>query len=318
MRAVLAGYGRFGRLYAARAAAAGIDVLGVVELAAVHDEVRAAGLRPFDSLREAIDVTHPALVIVATPPAHHATLAVEALSRYCDVMLAKPGALSIDEAERITTTAWEKRRRVVVDYTPMNAPAWQHLRSVPWPDGIITVRIVRRGVQAYQECGALWDLAPHDIALALDLDSDDYVKRVHARGWWYPAYDEPVGAYLHLTHASGRITRIEVDWMAAADERRVEIVEHERMHVWDQLTDAVGWTRRGYRCDDKGVVRGLWNLDLQPAPLPPRADDNVTRALRRATGDADDCLQLLAVTRILADAEASLYRADSEGLRVFA
>ena len=88
-RVVLCGFGRFGRVYAQRAQEhLALDVVGVVELAAVHDAVRAAGFRPFDSLGEALDVTHPQLVVVATPPANHAALAVEALQRYVDVMLA--------------------------------------------------------------------------------------------------------------------------------------------------------------------------------------------------------------------------------------
>lgn len=307
-RVVLCGYGRFGRVYAQRTIEhPDLELVGVVEVAAVHDAVRDAGLRPFDTLTEALDVTHASMVIVATPPALHARLAIEALQRYCDVMLAKPGALGIDEAERIAAVAWEHYRRVVVDYTPTQSPAWARLRSTPWNDGILTVRMVRRGVQAYQACGALWDLAPHDVALALELDSADRVVDVAARAWWYPDFDEPVGAWMHLAHASGRVTRIEVDWMAAVTERRVEVVEHERMHVWDQITDEVGWTRRGYRCDDKGGVVGVWDLDAQLHPTTSGGVDNVTRALSRAVGGADDTERLLEITRILEAAEASIY-----------
>lgn len=306
-RVVLCGFGRFGRVYAQRSQEhSALDVVGVVELAAVHDAVRAAGFRPFDSLGEALDVTHPQLVVVATPPANHAALAVEALQRYVDVMLAKPGALGVDEADRVCSAAWERGRRVVVDWTPMWSASWQRLRAVPWPDGILSVRMVRRGVQAYQDCGVLWDLAPHDVALALDLMPDDRVVDVGAHAWWYPGYDEPVGAWVMLTHASGRTTRIEVDWMAATTERRVEIVEHERMHVWDQLTDMVGWTRRGYRCDDKGVVRGVWDLEPQlHASLQP--EDNITRALSRAVSGVDDSERFREVVRILEAAEVAIY-----------
>ena len=306
-RVVLCGFGRFGRVYAQRAHEhPALEVVGVVELGVVQDAVRAAGFRPFDSLREALDVTHPQLVVVATPPATHAVLAVEALQRHVDVMLAKPGAVGVDEADRVCAAAWQRGRRVVVDWTPMWSASWQRLRGVPWQDGILSVRMVRRGVQAYQDCGVLWDLAPHDVALALDLMPDDRVVDVAAHAWWYPAFDEPVGAWVMLTHASGRTTRIEVDWMAAATERRVEVVEHERMHVWDQLADTVGWTRRGYRCDDKGVVRGVWDLEPQlHAPIQP--DDNITRALSRAIGGADDSDRFREVVRILEAAETAIY-----------
>jgi predicted dehydrogenase len=315
IRVVLCGYGRFGRVYARRVQEhPDLELVGVVEVGAVQDAVRAAGLRPFDTLSEAIDTVHARLVIVATPPAMHAVLGIYALNRHCDVLLAKPGALGIDQADRITATAWQRHRSVVVDYTPTMSPAWAQIRALPWSDGILTVRMVRRGVQAYQDCGALWDLAPHDVALALELMPEDRVVGVTARAWWYPACDEPVGAWLHLTHQSGRTTRIEVDWMAAATERRVEIVEHERMVVWDQMADTWGWTRRGYRCDDRGDVRGVWDLEPQLSGVV-GGPDHVTRALSRVVrvigGEADDSHRLLEVTRILDRAEESIYSDDA-------
>lgn len=307
-RIVVCGYGRFGRIYADRARAlGGVEVVGVVEVPSMLDRVREDELRPFDSLREALDVAHPSLVVVATPPDQHARLAIEALQRHVNVMLAKPGALGLDEAERITACAWRYQRRLVVDYTPLRAPAWARLRSERWADGILTMRLVRRGVQRYQACGALWDLAPHDVAMAVDLDASDRVVDVAARAWWYPDFDEPVGAFVHLQHASGRTTRIEVDWMAAADERRVEVVEYDRMHVWDQLSDAYGWTRRGYRSDDQGRVVGLWDLEPTLTPMPRDGRDNVTRSLERAIRGVDDTELFREVTRILDQAEASLY-----------
>lgn len=281
-RVVLCGAGRFGSVYLRRALEhPDLDVTGVVELADQHDAVRALGVRPFDTLTEAIDVTHPHLVIVATPPAKHAILGIYALNRFCHVMLAKPGALGIDQAERLVSTAYERGRTLTVDYTPTESPVWQRIcdeHAAP----IVTVRMVRRARQAYQDCGVLWDLAPHDVALALSLNPTDTVTSVTARGWWTHDGDEPVGAYLVLTHASGRSTRIEVEWTAATPERRVEIIEPDGHTVWDQLAD------------------------------PPATPDNVTRALDRALrivrGDADDDThRLLAVTRILEQAERSLY-----------
>lgn len=289
IRVIVCGFGRFGRIYAQRAAEhPDLEVVGVVEVGGVMGAVRAAGFRPFGNLSEAITVAHPRLVVVATPPALHARLAIEALRRHVDVMLAKPGAVGIDEAERITTTAWQMGRRVVVDYTPTESLEWQALRARDYPGGIVTVRMTRRGQQTYQDCGALWDLAPHDVALALELQPDDAVDAVVARGWWYPDLDEPVGAWIHLTHASGRTTRIEIDWTAATTERRVEIIEPNHAHVWDQLADR------------------------------PTQPDNVTRAYDRAIralrGGTDDTHRLLEVTRILEAAESSLYAAEGMNL----
>lgn len=306
---ILAGYGRFGRVYADRIdESLDLDLVAVVDVD--EDAARDDGLEVYPTISAALAETPARLVVIATPPAYHAGLAVEALESGLDVLLAKPGALGLDDTVRVATTAWNLGRLVFVDYTPTESPAWRSLRLTPFPDGILTARFVRRGVAAYQDAGALWDLAPHDVALAVDLDPDDKVRSVIATAWNYPDYDEPVGANLHLTHVSGRTTRIEVDWMAAATERRVEVVEYERMHVWDQLTDAYGWTRRGYRSDDRGRVIGLWDLEVSPTRFLPVAD-NVSRALARVvrgleTRD-DDTGRYLEVMRILEAAEQSLY-----------
>lgn len=312
MRVVVCGFGRFGRLYAERASEhAGMDVAGVVELGAMMDEVRAAGYRAFDSLGEAISTAHPQLVIVATPPEHHALLGIYALQRYCNVMMAKPGALSLDEAERVATTAWHRRRALIVDWTPLHSQQWRHVKSLVGSPPL-TMRMVRRGRHYPQPCGALWDLAPHDIAMALDIDPADAVRSVWACGWWLPQSDEPRGAWLLLKHRSGRTTRIEVDWISPITERRVEILDYETSIVWNQLNDTIG----------QHVVSQTahWYSALADPEMyyMPSTTDNISSSLDRAqriitTHEADDSERYLNVVRILDQAERSMYDNDEEG-----
>jgi predicted dehydrogenase len=299
MRVVLCGFGRFGRFYAQRVVEhSDMELVGVVEVGGMLDEVRLAGHTAFGALGEAISATHPHLVIVATPPEHHALLGIYALQRFCDVLMAKPGALGLDQAERLATTAWQRHRLLFVDYTPRVSAAWQAVRDATGDDEVVTARLVRRGMHTLQECGALWDLAPHDVALALDLQPDDEVVRVSARGWWNDPAEQPVGAWLHLEHGSGRATRIEVDWVSAITERRVEIVQRECLIVWDQIADTVS-------ISDKP--------DAKPIPID-QDNDNVTRALDKVIAQrkaaADDSHTFLNVMRVLEQAEASMYATD--------
>jgi predicted dehydrogenase len=278
-RAVLVGFGRFGRVYAKRAAAAGIEIVGVVDDSyEALEDARTEGFVGFVTLRGAFDATRPSLVIVSTPPSFHAVLAVEALVRGADVLLAKPGALSRDEAERVATTAWNLHRRIVVDYTPLMSPEWENLKRLA--DSVASARFSRRSSGRYQDCGALWDLAPHDVALALNLDPRDGVVSVSARAWRDPSVAEPVGAFIFLEHESGRSTRIEVDWSAAVPERTVEILSKDSTLFWDQSLEATS------------------------------GEDNVTRALRRATlPDVDDSDLYLEVVRILEEADTDITKA---------
>lgn len=284
IRALVCGYGRFGRVYAQRVDQhEGMRLVGVVDSSPAAQAVALTNGRDvFTSFESALRYGVPDLVVIATPPLEHARLAVEAMTAGVDVMLAKPGAVGMDDADTICTVAWTKGRRVVVDYTPTESPEWAGVLRQTNGERIVTARFTRRGWVARQECGALWDLAPHDVALALQLRPADRVMRVTARGWWH-GDGEPVGAWLHLEHTSGRVTRIEVDWLGVQAERRVEVITDQRTHVWDQLLERVGYP------------------------------DNITRALDRALlvlrGAPDDTDRLREVTRILSMAEHSIYTA---------
>lgn len=282
-RVLLCGFGRFGAgAYARRVLEHDdLDLVGVVELPAAFERVRAAGLRPFDTLREALDVTRPRLVLVATTPESHALLATEALTRHCDVILAKPGALNLDEATRIATTAWRLGRRVFVDYTPLESAGWRDLVSKVTGE-IVTARFVRRGPASLQACGALWDLAPHDVALAVNLNPTDKVVAVTASAWHFDGLDEPAGAFIHLAHYSGRTSRIEVDWLAPYPERRVEVLDESGVLAWDAIADADD------RRDDVSLML-----------------DRVVRGIR--TWGDDDSGRFLEVTRIIEAAEISMH-----------
>lgn len=283
IRALVCGYGRFGRLYAERVNAhAELELVGVADpalgrISALHD-----GTPARSSLAEALEELRPALVIVAAPPLEHAALAVMAMEAGADVMLAKPGAVGMDDADTICAVAWSRGRRVVVDYTPTESPEWAGLLRQTMSERIITARLTRRGWARPQECGALWDLAPHDVALALALRPLDRVVGVSASAWWYAELEEPAGASIHVCHNSGRTTRIEVDWLGVVPERRVEVVTESRTFVWDQLAEKIG------------------------------TPDNLTRALDRTLGALrgapDDTDRLREVTRILELAEHDIYR----------
>lgn len=281
-RVVLCGAGRFGMVYLRRILEhSTLKLAGVVELEEQHATLRSLRVSPFLTLSDAIDEVAPDLVLVATPPEKHAVLGAYALNRGCHVMMAKPGALGIDQAEQLVATAYERERTLSVDYTPTESPTWKRIVEQADQGRIETVRMTRRARDRFQPCGALWDLAPHDVALALSLQPRDAVERVSARGWWVTTSDEAVGAYLVLEHASGRATRIEVEWTAVEAERRVEIVTPSGSLVWDQLAEPIG------------------------------KPDNVTRALDRAVRNIksgeDDAERFLQVMRILDDAERSMY-----------
>jgi len=299
IQTLLVGYGRFGKVYARRLAEhRAYHLAGVVELGSMLDEIRAAELRGFTDLTEAIDTTHPRLVVIATPPEEHARLGTYALQRFCHVLMAKPGALGIDQAEQLSSIAWQRQRLLMVDYTPLMAEGWTQVQKAAAGRHILSAKFVRKGQHRHQPCSVLYDLAPHDVALALDLEPINFVTDIEAMGTFDDTQQSMSSAHIHLTHSSGRTTCIDVDWDSPTTERTVEITQPGRVIKWDQIADTIGVSHD----QDPFMQPVNATTDAVTARL-----DHVARNLELQT--SDDSQRLLDVTRILDMAEHSIYAA---------
>lgn len=73
-----------------------------------------AGIPCFADLNQALHQTHPTLVRIATPPATHASIALQALEYGADVYIEKIMTLSVEEARRVLTSASAVGRKVFV------------------------------------------------------------------------------------------------------------------------------------------------------------------------------------------------------------
>lgn len=112
-------------------------------------------------------------VIVAAPPAVHGELAIAALELGFDVLVEKPLALSFAEATSVMDLADELGRVVMVDHTFLHSDLTAIARGLSRSGAVGKVRRVtsRRLAPGRRrtDVDALWNLAPHDVALILDL-----------------------------------------------------------------------------------------------------------------------------------------------------
>jgi len=109
-------------------------------------------------------------VIIATPPALHAEIAIASLKAGLPVMVEKPMTVKIEEAVKIHETALETGTPILVDHTHLFQPAYRRLKQVAKDLG--PVKAVRsiggQWVKARQDVSPLWDYGPHDVALSID------------------------------------------------------------------------------------------------------------------------------------------------------
>lgn len=139
MRRVLqVGAGGFGRRWSAvltGSRAMGIELAGLVDtdpsvLAARGGELGLDESQRFVSLGAALEAVRPEIVVCVTPPSSHADVAIAALEAGSHVLVEKPLAPSMEEAERMALAAERTGRRLAVSQNYRYEPHAMAVREV--------------------------------------------------------------------------------------------------------------------------------------------------------------------------------------------
>lgn len=109
-------------------------------------------------------------IIIATPPTVTAKIAVDTMHDYhLPVMVEKPVGLSEDDAAAVDAVARETGKICLVNHQHLFAPAYEELyrRTKDLPH----IQIATHGgdQKPAHDWPWLWDWAPHDVAMVLDL-----------------------------------------------------------------------------------------------------------------------------------------------------
>jgi predicted dehydrogenase len=110
-------------------------------------------------------------VIIASPAATHADIAMHAMDRGLHVLIEKPLTLDVGTARALAARAREKHVTAMVEHTHLFHPAFRRLKSL-LPD-LGRLRAVRgragRIGPFRADASVLWDWGAHDVAMCLDL-----------------------------------------------------------------------------------------------------------------------------------------------------
>lgn len=225
----------------------------------------------------------PALeaVAIATPAATHVELALACLEAGKHLLVEKPLATSVADAEKLVAVAERAGLVLMTDHTYCYTPAVQRIErevasgaigELQYMDSVrINLGLVQPDIDVF------WDLAPHDLSI-LDfvLPGGCTPLTVAAQG------ADPIGAgvacigYLTLTFAGGAIAHVHVNWLSPTKIRTTIIGGSRQIVVWDDLNP----TQR-LSLYDKGVdLRGaLSGDDRHHALVSYRLGDMVAPAL---------------------------------------
>jgi predicted dehydrogenase len=204
-------------------------------------------------------------VVLATPLATHADLAVRAFAAGKHVLVEKPLAGTVDDARRIVEAAAAAGRTLMVDHTFVYLGAVQkigdlirsgELGELYYIDSVrVNLGLFRR------DASVIWDLAVHDLSIMAHWVDVEPVA-VSCIGVSHVAGLPEDMAYLTLHYPGSLIGHAHVNWLSPIKVRRMLVAGSEKTIVFDDLS-----TDEKIRLYSRGVTRHEELVDENLVPL---------------------------------------------------
>jgi predicted dehydrogenase len=191
-------------------------------------------------------------LVIATPTPTHYDLALAALRQGKDVLVEKPLAATVAQAEELCLEADRQERVLMVGHLMIFHPAVARLKALIQGGELGKVlylysRRVNLGKIRKNE-NALLSFAPHDISVVLHLLESE-PGEVWARGEAYIQPEVEDVVFLNLLFPNKVMAHIHVSWLDPHKRRELTVVGSKKMAVFDD-TDAA----EPIRVYDKGVL----------------------------------------------------------------
>jgi len=183
--------------------------------------------------REVIDA-----VVIATPTRTHYSLARKALEQEIHTFVEKPLATSSEECEHLIELAEERGLTLFVGHVFLySAPVAKLKDLVATGDlgDLYYISSTRLNLGPVRhDVNALWDLAPHDISIMLELMGDSPVS-VSCAGLAYlnEQVHDVCSLALHFTNK--RMGIVHVSWLDPHKKRVMTVVGSRKMAVYDDI-----------------------------------------------------------------------------------
>ncbi|MEW6741395.1 MAG: Gfo/Idh/MocA family oxidoreductase [Planctomycetota bacterium] len=194
------------------------------------------GIETRDTMASVVEDPAIDAVLIATPIATHAPLAIRALEEGKHVFVEKPMAASPEEAERLLETARRTQRTLMVGHTFLFSPPVAKTREIIRSGElgqVVFVTSTRVNLGLHQkDVSVIWDLGPHDFSILLHLlDECPYSLSACGRAF----VREPIAdvAFINMRFLSGAVGTITVSWLAPSKIRKLTVVGSRKMLVYD-------------------------------------------------------------------------------------
>jgi predicted dehydrogenase len=187
-------------------------------------------------LRDDVDA-----MAIATPVRTHGPLALAALRAGKHVLVEKPLAASVRDAEAMVATARDAGRVLMVDHTFVYSGPVRKIKEIVDSGDlgeIYYVDSVRINLGLFQhDVNVVWDLAPHDLSI-MDYLIGRLPKSLSAFGTCHADSDSGIEdvAYLNLDFGEGLLASFHVNWLSPVKIRHFLVGGSRKGLVYNDLT----------------------------------------------------------------------------------
>ncbi|MEM7052433.1 MAG: Gfo/Idh/MocA family oxidoreductase [Acidobacteriota bacterium] len=253
LRCAVIGVGSLGYHHARiLASMEGVELVGIFDTEpenaarAVNDH----GTRAFDRLEDVADAAQ--VVVVAAPTVAHADLGAPLLERGIHVLVEKPMASSLAEADRLLAAAEKTPGTVLaVGHVEFYNPAVQALLALGQPSRFLEVQRLSTFTPRSLDVDVVLDLMIHDLQILHALDPSP-IAEVRATGIdvLSPRIDI---ANVRIELESGAVANLTASRVSAERVRKLRVFQPQRYYSLDYQKQEI----KGFRLEDGEALRKI-------------------------------------------------------------
>jgi len=268
----------------------------------------------FQDVRDVFASKHIDAVIIATPAATHFQLCKEAVLAGKDVLVEKPVALTLTEAEELSTLVRSEKKILMVDHLLLYHPAILALKEIVDNGKLGKLQYIysnRLNIGKLRaEENILWSFAPHDISVILHL-TGKRPESIRAFGEAYlqeRIYDTTV---TDLTFSDKLKAHIFVSWLHPFKEQKLVVIGNYGMAVFNDVEAEAKLTFYPHRVEWINQVPVANKAEREVIPIAEKeplreAGSHFLQCLQTRQSPRTDIDEAIAVLNVLQEAQKDL------------
>jgi UDP-N-acetylglucosamine 3-dehydrogenase len=240
-----------------------VELVGVAEThaPALEHAVGRLHIAGFADYRQMIEETHPDIVSVVVPTHLHYEVASFALGAGVNVLLEKPIASTVDEAETLIALAKQKGVRLAIGHVERFNPAviaLKQLLKAGELGQVFSLHARRLGPfpPRIRDVGVILDLATHDLD-AMRYLAHAEITRVYAETQQRVHQKHEDLLFGLVRFNSGAIGMLDVNWLTPTKVRELSVTGERGMYLVNYLTQDLYFYENDYTPTNWDALRSV-------------------------------------------------------------